>query len=84
MLLTCQVQNPDEEYPAKTVIGYNGNKVVDGGNQGARGYGGVYAYFFEKQRDAGTYGTGNQHGKKKSDSNTAGYSVCKQQCFSFK
>ena len=84
MLLTCQVQNPDKEYPAKAVIGYNGNKVVDSSNQGTGGYGGVYAYFFEKQRDTGTYGTGDQHCKEQGDSDAAGYGVCKYQSLSFK
>ena len=47
ILLTCQVKDSNEEYPAKSIICHNSNKVVDGGDQWARGYGGVYTCFFE-------------------------------------
>ena len=45
------MQYSDEEYPSKSIICHNSNKVVDGGDQWTRGYGGVYTYFFEKQRE---------------------------------
>ena len=84
ILLTCQVKDSNEEYPAKSIICHNSNKVVDGGDQWARGYGGVYTCFFEKQWDTGTYGTGDQHCKEQGNSDAAGYGVCKYQSLSFK
>ena len=45
------MKDSNEEYPSKSIICHNSNKVVDGGDQWSRGYGGVYTYFFEKQRD---------------------------------
>ena len=66
------MKDSNEEYPSKSIICHNSNKVVDGGDQWARGYGRVYTYFFEKQWDTGTYGTGDRHCHLEGDSHAAG------------
>ena len=79
-----QMEHVDQEDHGKAIVGHHGNEVVDGGDQWARGYGGVYTCFFEKQWDTGTYGTGDQHCKEQGNSDAAGYGVCKYQSLSFK